>query len=178
MMPDGMEAVQTDIRDLNGGVLKALTNREQAAWARSHWGVHDKVVAQVRRAKLRQIERIARCGVPIFRVRVPDRPRAHADAVPEAMAHLHLWALLSVARAGWINELAAAALFRAPTGTVARLRAWPLRTIRDTAYHHADVLQLGRPVPTAFWRHAMHGAQVGGGAGERLIRTLLQMGTD
>ena len=172
-----MEAVHADIANLNQSVLKALTHPRHAAWVRSHWDVQDKALELLQDAKISHIECIAGCGVPIFEVRVPQDPTARPEPVPEEVAKLHLWVLLSVVRACWIDHTAAATLFRAPADALWRLRSWPMMTIRLAACHHADVLRIGRTRSISFWRKLLDGAQVGGGTGAHLVRTLLLMGT-
>lgn len=178
MNAGAFQAVYADIADLNSRILNTLTHPKHGAWVRSHWGVQDKAVELMRHAKTAHIECIAGCGVPVFQVRVPADPEMRADAVPQYVGQLHLWALLSAMRAAWADEVAAVALFRASPEALQRLCDWPMKAVRDAAYRHGTVVQIGQNEAASFWRQVLSGARLGGGTGERLVRTLLLMGTE
>ena len=178
MNAGSFQAVHADIADLNGRILNTLSHPKHGPWVRSHWGMQDKAIELIQDATTAHIECIAGCGVPVFQVRVPAEPAVRAKPVPQHVGQLHLWALLSVMRATWADDVAAVTLFRSPPEALKRLCDWPMRAVRDAAYHHGNVVQIGRKEAATFWRNVLSGARVGGETGEHLVRTLLLMGTE
>ena len=178
MTAGSFQAVRADIGALNGRILKTVAHPKHGPWARRHWGVQDKVAELIEAATTAHIECIAGCGAPAFQVRVPVDPAVRSERVPQRVAQLHLWVLLSVMRAARADDVAAVILFRSPPEALARLCSWPFGTVRDAAFNHGDVVQVGRMESATFWRNVLIGARLGGDIGTHLVRTHLLMGTE
>ena len=115
---------------------------------------------------------------PLYRIRVPTSPGRFAHELPPLVSRLQMRALLNVQRAGLVDPVATATLFRVAVEDVERLGGWCVGTLETAANHDLDVVRPRCPGGTGFWEKIGKGGQVGGELGAHLVYTLAMMGAD
>ncbi len=178
MTRDERRALREDIHEVNSGVLDAVTEPEIAGWVQRRWRVLTTTRAAVRSMSEATRSRVARSDAPLYRLRVPEPAGRFAHEVPPLISRLQLRALLSVQRAGLVDPVATATLFRVRVEDVERLGGWCVGTLETAASREPDVVRLRCPGGTAFWEKIGEGGRIGGDLGKHLVYTLAMMGAD